>query len=49
MKSYRIRIQTIGAPAYSFTGVYAHSFDAISHALDLTQGQPARISAKVVS
>lgn len=49
MKSYRIHIRPMGAPAYSYTGIYAHSCDAIIHAMELTQGRQARISAKVVS
>ena len=47
--TYRIHIRPAGAPSYSYTGIYAHSCDAISHALELTQGQQVRISAKAVS
>lgn len=46
MKPYRIHIvPTQGAP-WSYTGLFADGFAAIVAALDLTQGSPARISAR---
>jgi hypothetical protein len=49
MKKYLICIRPANAPAWRYTGLFAHSVDAILHALDATQGQPARISAKVLA
>jgi hypothetical protein len=49
MKKYLIRIHPANAPAYRYTGLFAHSIDAITHALEATQGQPARISAKALA
>lgn len=48
MRAYLIRITPAQGAAYCYTGLYAHSVDAITHALDVAQGQPARISAKVL-
>lgn len=48
MRKYLVRIVPAQGAAYSYTGLYAHSVDAITHALDVAQGQPARISAKVL-
>jgi hypothetical protein len=49
MRAYLIRITPAQGASYSYTGLYAHSVDAITHALDVAQGQPARISAKVLA
>ena len=49
MKPYRITLTPAHGPAHSYCGLYAHSVDAILHALDLAQGQPMRISAKVIA
>ena len=46
MTPYRIRITPASGPAWAYTGLFASAFDAIIAALDLTQGQPARISAR---
>lgn len=46
MKPYRIRITPAQGAPYSYTGLFAHGIDAITHALDMAQGQPARISAR---
>lgn len=46
MKPYRITITPPGAPAYSYTGIFSHGCDAVTHALILLNGKAARISAR---
>ena len=48
MKPYRITLTPAHGPARSYCGLFAHGCDAIIHALDLTQGQPMRISARAL-
>jgi len=48
MKPYIVRIQPAQGPAWHYHGLFAHGCDAVVHALDLLQGQPARISARVL-
>lgn len=49
MKAFLICITPAQGQSYSYTGLFAHSVDAITHAMDLTRGEPARISARVLA
>ena len=48
MKRYRVTVRPADGPAWHFTGIFHHPMDAIDHALELTEGRPARISVDVV-
>lgn len=47
MRRYLIQIRS-AAGCRQYHGLFSHPCDAIAHGLDLTAGQPARISAKVL-
>lgn len=46
MKPYTITISRRGLPARQYSGLFANDWDAIQSALDHTEGNPCRISAR---
>ena len=48
LRTYRVSVKPASAPAWHYTGLFFHGFDAVIDALARTVGQQVRISARVL-